>query len=173
MQAAGDASVSVFIGFYAPRWLLGELSMEAILTARSWPTLIETLSRIIYNFTRRCNWRFSRKLRVSRQLITWVCLVISSSVVLTHNQLETHGCILSTVTTDAQGPIPETIRSLWKSDRITNFSSAHDFAIRSDSTNDPASIGSWSWRSCSLLGSVLDQKFHHNQQLVILSVISP
>ena len=43
------------------------------------------------------------------------------------------------------GPIPETIRSLWKSDRITNFSSAHDFSIRSDSTNDPASIGSWSW----------------------------
>ena len=26
-----------------------------------------------------------------------------------------------------------------------NFSSAHDFSIRSDSTNDPASIGSWSW----------------------------
>ena len=63
---------------------------------------------------------------------------------------------------DDLGPIPETIRSLWKSDRITNFSSAHDFSIRSDSTNDPASIGSWSWRSCSLLGSVLDQKFHHN-----------
>ena len=44
-----------------------------------------------------------------------------------------------------QGPIPEKIRSLWKSDRITNFSSAHDFSIRSDSTNDPALIGSWSW----------------------------
>ena len=39
-----------------------------------------------------------------------------------------------------QGPIPETIQSLWKSERITNFSSAHDFLIRSDSTNDPASI---------------------------------
>ena len=60
------------------------------------------------------------------------------------------------------GPIPETIRSLWKSDRITNFSSAYDFSMWSDSTNDPASIGSWSWRSCSLRGSVLDQKFHHN-----------
>ena len=60
------------------------------------------------------------------------------------------------------GPIPETIRSLWKSNRITNFSSAHDSSIRSDSTNNPASIGSWSRRSCSPLRSVLDQKFHHN-----------
>ena len=63
---------------------------------------------------------------------------------------------------DDQGPIPETIRSLWKSDRITNFLSAHDFTIRSDSTNDPVAIGSWSWRTCWLLGSVLDKKFHHN-----------
>ena len=44
------------------------------------------------------------------------------------------------------GPIPETIQSLWKSDRITNLSSAGDFSIRSDSTIDPAVIGSWSWR---------------------------
>ena len=61
-----------------------------------------------------------------------------------------------------QGPIPERIRSLWKIDWITNFLSAHDFSIRSDSKSDPASIGSWSWWSCSLLGSVLDKKFHHN-----------
>ena len=30
------------------------------------------------------------------------------------------------------GPIPETIRSPWKSDRITNFSSAHDFLTTID-----------------------------------------
>ena len=70
--------------------------------------------------------------------------------------------VLVSILDEALGPIPETIQSIWKSDRITNFSSAHDFSIRSDSTNDPASIWSWSWRCCSLRGSVLDQKFHHS-----------
>ena len=87
------------------------------------------------------------------------------SSVLSRTAVKDQGesCVVEEENGDHLGPIPETIRSLWKSDRITNFSSAHDFPIRSDSTNDPASIGSWSWRSCSLLGSALDQKFHHNK----------
>ena len=71
-----------------------------------------------------------------------------------------------------QGPIPETIRSLWKSDRITNFSSAHDFSIRSDSTNDPASIGSWSWAILLATRIGVGSEIS-SQQLVILSLISP
>ena len=37
--------------------------------------------------------------------------------------------IVNIMFADVQGPIPETIRSLGKSDGINNFSSAHDFAI--------------------------------------------
>ena len=70
------------------------------------------------------------------------------------------------------GPIPEKIRSLWKSDRITNFSSAHDFSIRSDSTNDPALIGSWSWAILLATRIGVGSEIS-SQQLVILSVISP
>ena len=73
---------------------------------------------------------------------------------------------------DIQGPIPEKIRSLWKSDRITNFSSAHDFSIRSDSTNDPALIGSWSWAILLATRIGVGSEIS-SQQLVILSVISP
>ena len=71
-----------------------------------------------------------------------------------------------------QGPIPETIRSLWKSDRIPNFSSAHDFSIRSDSTNDPASIGSWSWAILLATWIGVGSEIS-SQQLIILLVISP
>ena len=102
---------------------------------------IRQTARIVYNHTKHGVFEYEQVRR------SWL-----------HNLVVNPAIILR----DAQGPIPETIRSLWKSDRITNFSSAHNFSIRSDSTNDPASIGSWSWRSCSLLGSVLDQKFHHN-----------
>ena len=73
---------------------------------------------------------------------------------------------------EALGPIPETIRSLWKSDRITNFSSAHDFSIRSDSTNDPASIGSWSWAILLATRIGVGSEIS-SQQLVIFSAISP
>ena len=81
------------------------------------------------------------------------------------------GC-LGDVSNEDLGPIPETIRSLWKSDRITNFSSAHDFSIRSDSTNDPASIGSWSWAILLATWIGVGSEIS-SQQLVILSVISP
>ena len=73
---------------------------------------------------------------------------------------------------DYLGPIPETIRSLWKIDRITNLSSAHDFSIRSDSTNDPASIGSWSWAILLATWIGVGSEIS-SQQLIILLVISP
>ena len=73
---------------------------------------------------------------------------------------------------DLKGPIPEKIRSLWKSDRITNFLSAHNFSIRSDSTNDPALIGSWSWAILLATRIGVGSEIS-SQQLVILSVISP
>ena len=49
---------------------------------------------------------------------------------MTGNTWRGNQVLVSIVAADALGPIPETIRSLWKSDRITNFSSAHDFSIR-------------------------------------------
>ena len=58
-------------------------------------------------------------------------------------------------------------RSLWKRDRISNFSPAHDF---SDSTNDPASIGSWSW-AILLATWIGDGSEISSQQLVIVSAI--
>ena len=45
------------------------------------------------------------------------------------------------------------------------FLASSRFFSRSDSTNEPVSIGSWSWRSWSVRGSVLDQKIHHNSWL--------
>ena len=59
---------------------------------------------------------------------------------------------------------------LIKSDRITNFSSAHNFSIWSDSTNAPAPIRSWS--SAILLATWIGVGSETStQQLVILSVI--
>ena len=50
--------------------------------------------------------------------------------------------------------------------------SAHDLLIRSDSTNDPAPIGSWSWAILLATWIGVGSEIS-TQQLVILSVISP
>ena len=59
-----------------------------------------------------------------------------------------------------------------RNDRTTNFSSAYDFSIRSDSTNNPALIGSWSWAILLATWIGVGSEIS-SQQLVILSVISP
>ena len=115
-------------------------------------------------------WIKLKKMLKSLKVTNWIKYLKITNQVNKHKNWWSLKLVLKLI--EVLGPIPGTIRSLWKSDRITNFSSAHDFSIRSDSTNDPASIGSWSWAILLATRIGVGSEIS-SQQLVILSVISP